>query len=297
MVSLAESAAKIASRTRIDSQLEEIRQALENNFKYQARLSADELNKAWEEIALTAIEALKADLSVRSEKLYRAANIVRAFLSKYEEFISAPEARENFKLFAVSLDANAKLSQGIYAICESNTEGGVLRGIQKIYEGVDIVDRAIEEYPLLLPDFTGQLFADLAYRTLAYTDQVAPAENGSEYLQQIESYKRMLSHCARSILWQVDKYERQRTAEQAAEEKLKNFYPDLETYEYMEGQAKIFARHLPRLQEKYPNMYVRFENGEVFDWDEDELTLVKRSEKKCGRQLFFIGEVVANNAV
>lgn len=295
MVSLLESAAKIAARTRIDSQLEEIRQALENNFKYEPRLSPEELQKTWDEIASTAREALKADLSVRSEKIDIAANLVRAFVSKYEEFVSSPEAREYFESLAFRLDGGAKLLQGLYAICEGKAEGGVLPKMQKIYEGVDKVDRAIEEYPLLLPDLTGQIFADLANAILADTNQIAPAENGSEDSQQIESYKRMLSHCARSILWQVDKYEGQRTAEQAAEEKLKNFYPDLETYEYMEGQAKIFARHLPRLQEKYPDMYVRFENGEVFDWDEDELTLVQRSEKQCGRQLFFIGEVVANN--
>lgn len=296
MVSLAESAAKIASRTRIDSQFKGIQQYLENNFKYEARLPKDELHKGWNEIYRTASEALAADLAVKSEQVDRAANLVRAFISEYEEFISDPEAREYFESLAFDLDGGAKLLQGLNAICEGKAEGGVLPKVQKIYEGVNLVDRSIEEHPFLLPDVTSQ-FKDLANAILADTSQIAPAENGSEDSQQIESYKRMLSHCARSILWQVDRYERQRTAEQAAEEKLKNFYPDLETYEYMEGQAKIFARHLPRLLEQYPNMYVRFENGEVFDWDEDELTLVQRSERECGRQLFFIGEVVAKNAI
>lgn len=147
-----------------------------------------------------------------------------------------------------------------------------------------------------MPDLTGQIFADLANAILAYTNQIAPADNGNEDSSQIATHKRMLSYCAISILWRVEQYKKQRTAEQEEEEALKNLYPDLETYEYMEGQGKIFDLHLPRLQEKYPNMYVRFENGVVLDWDEDDMKLVERSEQKCAGKLFFIEKVVAKNA-
>lgn len=97
MVSLAESAAKIASRTRIDSQFKEIQQYLESHFRYEARLPKDELHENWNEIYRTAREALEADLPVKSEKVDRAANLVREFVSEYEELISAPEASKNFE--------------------------------------------------------------------------------------------------------------------------------------------------------------------------------------------------------
>ncbi|GFE68460.1 hypothetical protein [Chroococcus sp. FPU101] len=47
-------------------------------------------------------------------------------------------------------------------------------------------------------------------------------------------------------------------------------------YIYEERQSELFYQHLPNLIKKYSGLYVWFEDGEVKDYDQDEVIL-------CGR--------------
>ncbi|WP_206814304.1 hypothetical protein [Chroococcus sp. FPU101] len=47
-------------------------------------------------------------------------------------------------------------------------------------------------------------------------------------------------------------------------------------YEYESKQEYLFYKHLPSLIKNYSGLYVWFEDGEVKDYDQDEVTL-------CGR--------------
>lgn len=59
-------------------------------------------------------------------------------------------------------------------------------------------------------------------------------------------------------------------------------------YEYESKQEYLFYKHLPNLIKKYSGLYVWFEDGEVKDYDEDEVTLcgrVVRSDLVRNREL------------
>ena len=70
-----------------------------------------------------------------------------------------------------------------------------------------------------------------------------------------------------------------------------SLYGDIETYQYMEEQGKLFDRMLPELLEKYHGMYVYFENGEVLEADLDEEKLIDLAEQKYGYKPMFIEQV------
>ncbi|MBP0017465.1 MAG: hypothetical protein J7647_07900 [Cyanobacteria bacterium SBLK] len=68
-------------------------------------------------------------------------------------------------------------------------------------------------------------------------------------------------------------------------------YGDIETYQYMEEQGKLFDSMLPELLEKYQGMYIYFENGKVLEADFDEEKLIDLAEQKYGYKPMFIEQV------
>lgn len=73
---------------------------------------------------------------------------------------------------------------------------------------------------------------------------------------------------------------------------IKDLYDDNESYVYMENQGKLFDSILPKLKDKYQNMYVHFENGKVLDYDEDENILIDRVLENNNYQDVFIERVI-----
>ncbi|MBZ8180256.1 hypothetical protein [Oscillatoria salina] len=72
----------------------------------------------------------------------------------------------------------------------------------------------------------------------------------------------------------------------------KTVYPDPEIMAYMEHQAKLFDLQRAELLNKYRGMYVVFEDGEVLDFDRDEVALVIRTYEKMGRRPMFVQKVL-----
>lgn len=59
-------------------------------------------------------------------------------------------------------------------------------------------------------------------------------------------------------------------------------------YIYEERQSELFYKHLPILIKNYSGLYVWFEDGDVKDYDQDEVTLcgrVVRSDAVRGREI------------
>ncbi|MEB3336294.1 MAG: hypothetical protein VKJ46_02460 [Leptolyngbyaceae bacterium] len=69
-------------------------------------------------------------------------------------------------------------------------------------------------------------------------------------------------------------------------------YPDPEVLDYMEKQEILFTQHKPELLEKYPGMYVLFEDGKVLDCDTDEEALVLRAYEHTGPRPLFVKKVL-----
>lgn len=57
---------------------------------------------------------------------------------------------------------------------------------------------------------------------------------------------------------------------------IKDLYWDLEAYNYLQEQEKLFNQYLPNLTKEYAGKYVVFENNHVIDFDEDEDNLLSR---------------------
>ena len=71
----------------------------------------------------------------------------------------------------------------------------------------------------------------------------------------------------------------------------KSLYPDLETYNFIQQQAKLFTEMSPELIKKYHGQYVYFENGEVLASDTDEERLLDFVEDKYGLKPMLIEKV------
>lgn len=71
----------------------------------------------------------------------------------------------------------------------------------------------------------------------------------------------------------------------------KSLYPDIETYNFIQQQAKLFAEMLPELINNYEGQYVYFENGEVLASDTDEERLLDFVEETYGLKPMLIEKV------
>ncbi|MGG6262794.1 hypothetical protein ACQ4M3_20490 [Leptolyngbya sp. AN03gr2] len=60
------------------------------------------------------------------------------------------------------------------------------------------------------------------------------------------------------------------------EEQLKALYPNVEAYEYMEHQGRLFDQMRSRLMETYANLFVHFEDGKVLDSALERRSLLER---------------------
>lgn len=67
---------------------------------------------------------------------------------------------------------------------------------------------------------------------------------------------------------------------------------DPEEYAYIEIQTKLFDEMRSELLSRYHGKWVWFENGRVFDFDEDRAALVIRSSGKNGEKPTFIEQVL-----
>ena len=70
-----------------------------------------------------------------------------------------------------------------------------------------------------------------------------------------------------------------------------NLYPDVETYNFIQQQAKLFGEMLPELIENYNGQYVYFENGKVLANDTDEERLLDFVEEEYGLKPMLIEKV------
>lgn len=68
-------------------------------------------------------------------------------------------------------------------------------------------------------------------------------------------------------------------------------YPDPEVLEYIEHQAQLFDQMRPELLKHYRDQYVWFEDGNVFDSDENQTVLVIRIYSKTGPRPLLIKKV------
>lgn len=71
----------------------------------------------------------------------------------------------------------------------------------------------------------------------------------------------------------------------------KSLYPDLETYHFIQQQAKLFEEKLPELVKNHEGEYVYFENGEVLASGSDEERLLDLVEEKYGFKPMLIEKV------
>ncbi|MEM8718066.1 MAG: hypothetical protein AAGE84_01990 [Cyanobacteria bacterium P01_G01_bin.39] len=184
--------------------------------------------------------------------------------------------------------------QGFEVILNSFKQSEMISFLEEFYNGLDLIVRVLEDSVLTYNYFylntsLGILIHDFIIIAPEFVEKKINQFKGKSYNTSKFIYWQRLIF--RALASATDTLSSNNASETTRESTIKELYPDQESYKYMETQGQLFDKSLPKLNQKYRDMYVHFEDGKVLDYDQDEDTLIDRVLENNNYQDVFIEKV------